>query len=284
MLFRSSFYRLNAARTGWEKVERKGVDEGQAWWGRMRPGMYNHFGSALGDVAINPRDPNHWYFTDWYACYESRDAGANWTLRIDGVEMTVIHTVVPDPNREGLVHVGMADLGYFRSTDGGSAFSWNNNGITNNIKSIAPCAGKPGVMYAVGPQRWEWHANQVFVSEDFGEKWRAVSMQGLPDMKDARCNTIVVHPSDPSEVYITVSGKVAPGGGGIYRWTGERWEWAGQGLPAEDHLFRKDIWVHGPELAISSDGALMAMSSDRGMLFRRDAQQGSWSQIGRAHV
>ncbi len=268
------FYRLDRESGQWTKIQRGTVDE-QQWWGRMRPGMYSHFGSALGYIAIDPRDASHWYFTDWYACYETRDGGRDWTLRIDGVEMTVIHTVVPDLADAKTVHVGMADVGYFRSADGGRTFSWGHEGVSNNIKSIATTPAKPSRLYAVGPQRWEWHANQVFISDDSGGTWRRSPMEGLPDMAQARCNTIVASPANGDEVYITISGNIAPGQGGVYRSddAGQSWKWTGEGLPSDGGLFRKDIWVHGPELAASGDHSLVAISCDRRKLMRFDGRK-----------
>lgn len=277
-----NFYRLPAGGSKWEKVAREAVDEGQ-WWGRMREGMYNHFGSALGYTAIDPRDENRWYFTDWYACYISPDAGRNWKLAIDGVEMTVIHTVVQDPADPKLVHVGMADLGYFRSTDSGARFEWNSKGISNNIKSIATTLAQPGRMYAVGPKQWHWYANQVFVSDDFGQRWRRPAMKGLPNMEEARCNTIAASQTEPNVAYLTISGPIAPNQGGVYRTddAGMNWTWIGQGMPQQDSFFRTDIWVHGPEVAAARDGSLMAISCNRGQIVRFDPAAKAWSAVAR---
>ncbi len=274
------FYTLNRATNRWVKLPRGTIDEGN-WWGRLGTGGVNHFGSALGYLTINPRDEQHWFFTDWYACYQSRDGGKSWKLSIDGIEMTVLHGVTQEPTDANVVHAAMADLGYFRSSDRGSTFAWTPKGISNNIRPMAVTLAQPGRAYAVGPMEWQWHANQVFISDDAGKQWRRSAMRGLPDMKERRCNSIVADGKQRDRVYITVSGKVAVGEGGVYRSDdgGQNWTWVGAGLPTVDHLFRNNIWVHGPELASSGDGSLLAISVDRNRLMRWEEKTRQWSEL-----
>ncbi len=285
------FYRLAAGGDTWTKLPDPAVHEGD-WYAALTVPVERHFGAALGFVAVSPHDPARWAFTDWYACYLSPDAGASWHLAVDGIEATVFHCLAQDPSAPLRVHAGVADLGYFRSDDGGETFPlWGRlRGIGNNIKHIAVCARRPDRLYAVGPARWHWHANQVFRSDDGGLAWRRPAQRGLPSLADdggARCNTIAVHPGKPDEVYLAVSGAVAPGGGGVYRSfnAGDDWEWIGEGLPTQP-LFRESIWVSGPELAVSGDGALVAMANDRGRGFVYDRGTRRWRELalpGHAH-
>lgn len=277
-----SFYRLDTGSEVWSKVpwRREAVDEGD-WWGGLKQPTHLHFGSALGWLAVDPRDPRHWAFTDWYALYRSRDAGSSWRLTLDGIEMTVIHVVAQHPGDPRRIHAGAADVGCFQSGDGGSTFRQNARGISNNVKHIAVCAGDPRRLYAVGPRSWHWHANQVFRSDDGGATWLRPKMHGLGDMAEKRCNTIAVHPQKPDECYLVLNGRIAPDQGGVWRSQdgGERWEWIGQGLPELDRCFRTDIWVAGPEVAVSGDGSLLACSDDRGRLFRRAAGAAAWQEV-----
>lgn len=280
----ASIYRLDRGATAWDKVIWSPADiaEGE-WWGALSKHGYPHFGSALGWLAINPANPRHWVLTDWYAFYRSPDAGHSWQLAIDGIEMTVAHTVTTDPANPRLVHLGLADVGYFRSTDGGATFRLNKQGISNNIKHIAVSPSRPARLYAVGPREWHWYANQVFISDDSGETWRRSPMTGLPDMAERRCNTIAVHPSRPDEAWLVIDGPVRPGEGGVWKSTdaGNTWHWLGAGLPEGARLFRTDIWVAGPEIAVSSDGSAIAGSDDTGRLFAYDPQTERWSEIPR---
>ena len=279
-----TFYRLPANGDVWERLPNPVVhDEG--WYAALTEPIERHFGAALGFVGIFPSDPARWLFTDWYACYISPDAGRTWNLAIDGIEMTVLHCLAQDPSRPDRVHAGMADIGYFRSDDGAASFgNWGRHrGISNNVKCIAVCASAPDRIYAVGPIRWQWQANQTFRSDDGGDRWRRPAQRGLPDLSEetgARCNTIAVHPQIPGEAFLCVSGPVRPGAGGIYRTRngGDDWEWFGEGLP-EASLFRRDIWTTGPEIAVSPDGSAVAVSHDSGRTFRRAPGEDRWTAV-----
>ncbi|NLB70365.1 MAG: hypothetical protein GX804_11940, partial [Lentisphaerae bacterium] len=280
-----TFYRLPCGSLNWEKLPPPAINEG-SWYAGINSGVERHFGSALGFIGISPDNPDHWLFTDWYACYQTTDAGKTWNLTIDGIEMTVLHCVAQDPANPLRVHAGMADIGYFRSDDGGETFPlWGRHlGISSNIKHISVCASKSSRVYAVGPIRWQWHANQTFRSDDGGSSWVRPAQRGLPNLADdggERCNTICVNPANPDEVWLVVSGTVKPGGGGVYRSDngGDDWKWYSENLP-ETPLFRKDIWVSGPELAVSANGAAVAMSNDSGRGFVLDPATGRWNELG----
>ena len=273
-------YTLDLDEQRWTAVPRGAVDEGD-WWGRMRPGLHQHFGSALGFLAINPRDPSHWLFTDWYALYQSHSAGRDWTLTIDGIEMTVTHGVTQDPHQHRLVHVGMADLGYFRSADAMTRARWVHEGITNNVRPLSASPVRRGRVYAVGPQEWQWHANAVFISDDAGLTWRRSPLTGLPSLEQRRVNTIVADAAAPDRVYVTVSGAVGADDGGVYCSDdgGTTWAALSVGLPEGRPLFRTNIWAHGPELAAARGGALVALSVDQKLAFRFDPAARRWHAV-----
>ncbi|MFA6960152.1 MAG: hypothetical protein WC205_05315 [Opitutaceae bacterium] len=278
----ASIYRLDRGSSSWAKITWVPADIAEGdWWGGLSKHGYPHFGSALGWLAVNPANPRHWVLTDWYAIYRSPDSGHSWQLAIDGIEMTVAHTVSADPSNPKLIHVGLADVGYFRSTDGGATFQLNKQGISNNIKHIAVAPSHPARLYAVGPREWHWYANQVFVSDDAGLSWTRSPMTGLPDMKDRRCNTIAVHPQRPDEAWLVIDGPVRPGQGGVWKSTdaGQSWTWSGAGLPEGAKLFRTDIWVAGPEIAVSADDSRVAVSDDSGRVFAFDTATGRWREI-----
>jgi photosystem II stability/assembly factor-like uncharacterized protein len=279
---KGTFYRLPAGGDRWQKVEREGIEEiyeGETWFRHYTGG----FGSALGSITVDPRDSDHWFFTDWYALYQTFDAGRHWKLTIDGIECTVLHCLTQDPTDPGVVHLGMADNGYFISENGGERFSnvgWR-KGITNNVKSVSLCAALPSRLYATSCSQWQWAANQVFVSIDRGGTWTRSPMDGLPDMNEHHCDTIEVDPRDPYTVYLTVSQEVGPGKGGVYRSTdgGRSWEWFGRGLPQGQGLFAHDIWVIGREIAAGTDGSLVCLSRSQRRVFRYDPAEGSWREV-----
>jgi photosystem II stability/assembly factor-like uncharacterized protein len=267
------FYRLASGQDTWQFIERHGVDY-RDWTMTNRTDIPSMCGSCLSSVSIDPRHPEHWFFTDAFAIYETTDAAQHWTLRVDGLEATVCHALCQDPSDPGRVHLGMADNGYFNSQDGGSSFQLQR--ICSNVKDIALSPKLPSRVYAVGTGAWEWASNQVFVSSDGGDKWSRSSMIGLPDMKTARCNTIAVNPADPYECFLAVSGPVAAGGGGPYRSTdgGKRWQWIGDGLPEPAQLFPDNIWIIGRQLAVGPGGEVMCVGN--GTIYRLDRAMMQW--------
>ena len=283
---RGVFYRLDttAPNAQWRKVERVGVEEqyeGEVWMSAMqrgKPGDWQHFGAALGSIIIDPRDPQHWWFTDWYGAYQTRDAGKNWSLSIDGIELTVLHTIIQDPTDPGVVHMGMADNGYLWSDNGGERFT--SAKINANMKSVSVSPLLPSRVYGVGNKKpGAWESNQVFVSIDRGKTWTKSPQVGLPNADKFHWNSIVVDPKQPYTVYIGVSGEVGEGKGGVYvsRDGGRKWSWIGQGLE-DKGVFRYDIWAIGREIAVSENGTLAAISRDRKAAYYYDATTQTWAR------
>jgi photosystem II stability/assembly factor-like uncharacterized protein len=240
------------------------------------------FGQVVTAVSVDPRDADHWFFTDSFGMYETRDAGKNWTLRMDGVEVTCIHVLCQDPADAGRVHLGMADNGYLNSKDGGASFQWKN--MCSNVKDIQVSPKLPARVYALGTGTWDWASNQLFVSIDGGQNWSRSPMTGLPDMKKARCNTIAVNPDDPYECFLAVSGDVKPGGGGPYRSTdgGRSWQWLGAGLPQNAALFPSSIWIAGRQIATGAGGAVACVGN--GGLHTLDRATMQWARLASVSV
>jgi photosystem II stability/assembly factor-like uncharacterized protein len=276
------FFRMPAGGAKWQRIERQGIDDA-GWYASSendrKDGGWTHFGKALGSVTIDPRDPNHWFFTDWYALYQTHDGGKNWKLSIDGIEVTVIHNLLQDPTDPGLVHLGMADNGYFRSTNGGETFDQVR--LAANIKDLTASPKDPNRLWGVGPSEpGAWVANLVFASADRGQTWAKSPMEGLPDMGKHRCNSIAADPREAGVLYLAVSGEVGPDQGGVYRSDdgGGSWRWVGQGLPGGAKFFRDEIWAIGREIAIGTDGVLMAISRDGRHVYRYDPAAAEWAK------
>lgn len=273
---RGSIYRRGTGEKAWRMIERESVTEiveGEPWWGRLQPGVWPHFGAAMGSLTVMPGQPDHWWFTDWYSAYETRDAGKNWVQRIDGIEVTVIHHILANPADPARIHVGMADNAYAQSTDGGVRYDTPKKTFSN-VKMLAVSPALPGRLYGVGDARAEWRAEKVWVSTDSGATWWAAPMQGLPPREHHSMNSIAVHAQNPYEVVLGLSGKVADGGG-IYRSLdgGRSFEPINEGLEAEENLFRHEIWSIGPELAMSQSGQLVLASHDTGRIHYHDGQR-----------
>ncbi len=270
-------YRLDKNQTKWQHVKPTEIREGK-WWGRIKPGQWQHYGKALGALTVSPHDPNHWFMTDWYAIYQSHDAGKSWDLSIHGVEVTVIHTITPDPFKPELVHVGMADNGYIRSENRAVSF-YKTGGGPSNVKHIAASAAKQGLLFYVGPKGHEWLANQLYRSTNHGLKFSACKMKGLPNMTDRRCNSVALDPHDPDRLWLAVSGKIAPGQGGVYRSDdgGQSFTWDSQNMSGSS-FFATSIWEPGPQLAVNENGSMIAISSNSQGIYTRQAGSSDWQK------
>lgn len=286
---RGTFYRLDLPATSstrfpvsWKKLATPKVTEiyeGRPWVSRMQPGKWPHFGASLASISVDPRNAKRWFFTDWYAIYRSEDAGASWTLSIDGIEGTVIHTLVADPKNAGRVHLGMADLGYMTSTDNASSFQ--SPVINSNMKSLAVCAGDSRFVYGTGDEgngNSKWEASQIWSSGDSGQNWKRLSPKGLPS--DAKFGTIVVAPASPKTVYVAASGEVKSGAGGVYKSVdgGQTWTWASEGLEG-GACFADNIFGARRELSVLDSGEMLAVSNKRSKTYRLAAGATRWESV-----
>lgn len=289
---RGDFYRLDKGATAWKKATREKVETiayGTPWYHDS-----GTFGWALGSITVDPRDANHWFCTDFFSIFQSHDAGKNWQLTIDGIEVTVSHCLQQDPSDPAIMHLGQADVGPATSLEGGRRFQKNkvpdDPGAPSggkNMKCIDLSPKLPNRLYGVADKRYYvgWLANQIYISIDRGQTWRRSPMIGLPNMGDRACTTIAADLNDPYTVYVTIAGQIAPNGGGIYKSTdgGARWTAMSDGLPEGKYYFPYDIWAHGRQLAVSSDGSLLAISQQGNMVHRFDTQAKKWLAVDFKH-
>ena len=293
---RGDIYKLAEDGASWTRIGPEVVHDPEDWFGATAE--HPTYGtdwvntlSAAADIAIDPNDPARMAVTDWYSVYLSHDRGRTLVNRTEGLENTYIDALVqsPDPSMQDVVHLGMADMGYFRSTDAGASFTGvsNRSVITNNIKSLSVPAWDPDRVYAVGPTPpgGGWWAGVVFISDDAGQTWRQSEMIGLPEMSEpgARAHTILAPDAEPGVVYLAVAGEVDGSGGGVYRSTdaGDTWRLDSAGLPVQSgqSFFRRESFQVGHELTAGPGGTLYALDQDRGRLFRRAAGADAWAPV-----
>lgn len=277
----TQFFKLPSGGTKWQKVEDKQAPEIGDWFHESRV-----FGWAMGSITVNPHDPAHWFITDYFAIYQTHDSGKTWRLTNDGIETTVAHCVLQDPSDPGVVHVGVADVGAFTSTNGGTRM--RHDAVPNfgpdragggNMKCMDLSPKLPSRVYGVANRNsyMGWRADQVYVSVDRGQTWHRSPMTGLPDLAKNPATTIVADLNDPYTVYVTVGGKI--GNGGVYKSTdgGASWAAMNEGLTKGEYCFPYDIWGPGRQLAVGLDGTLIALNSGGNKVYRFDPKNRQWS-------
>ena len=291
---RDDVFRLRQSGDGWERVGPERIIEPEDWWGstKERPtygtDWVNSF-SAIASIEQSPHDPEELVATDWYSVYRSFDAGKTWTNMTEGIEETYVDALEQDPSDPDVVHLGVADIGYFRSDNGGRSFLGISatTPITNNIKSISVPASDTSRVYAIGPvpPGGGWYAGVPFVSDDRGSSWEASPMTGLPKIGegegDLRGHTILAVDDAPDTVYLALAGPVGPQAGGLYRSTdaGESWAKDDAGLPEGFEFFRWASWGGGKEVAIGRSGTVLVNSIEHGRLFRRPAGADRFEEV-----
>ena len=283
---RGTFYRMNLPEDKWQKMNAPKVNaiyEGREWGSADKPGNWPKFGAALASISINPRNSKEWFFSDWYTIRRSEDAGKTWDLSMDGVEVTVLHALAPDPKDAGRVHLGMGDNGYMLSENGGASFVTPH--VNSNMKMMSVPASQPARVYGVGDDNTgTWRSFQVWISDDAGQSWTKSPMRGLPDMKTHSVNSIVALPGAPDTVFVALSEAVQPGGGGVYRSDdgGVSFKWASEGLPTGDKtkkFFTGSIWEIGRELAALPNGEVLLISRWTPAIYRLPSGETAWQKV-----
>lgn len=290
-------YRLPAGAQRWQAVPRRSVQAPSWWFGNTGSGDaggagggeggWVHFGKSASSLRVDPRDADRWLMTDWYALWETRDAGATWSFAGDGLENTVLHGVAIDPTDPTHVLAFMGDNGLMRSRDGGHTLQKvlpPGQPLYSNVKQAVFAPSDASVIWMIGNTRpGQWESSAVARSVDGGASLVYASVQGLPaGMSELNfAAAIAVDPQDADAAWLAVSGPVGQGGG-VYATddAGASWTAVLAGLPQGQEFFSANIWDAGPELAIDPQGTLLAVSKSRRKAYRLGAGAAQWEDLG----
>jgi serine/threonine protein kinase len=149
------------------------------------------------------------------ALFESRDAGQTWSLVrglfdhphrprwMPGNGGLALHTIVLDPVNDQRMYVAISAGGVYRTNDGGSSWTAQNQGIRvmfmpDKYPEFGQCVHK----IALHPERPERLFLQnhwgLYRSDNCGENWTDIA-NGVPSDFGF---TVVMHPRNPDCVYI----------------------------------------------------------------------------------
>lgn len=292
-------FRLPGGGSRWEPIERRSVTAPSWWYGNTG---YNdghntsggeagwvHFGKSASSISVDPENPDRWVMTDWYAVWRTEDAGQTWAYAGNGAENTVLHGAVIDPVNPNHVLVFMGDNGILHSDDRGRTLRKlpvPGSPLYSNVKRAVFALSDASVVWAIGNTKpGQWESSTVARSTDSGRTWSYTSRRGLPGgIADRQfINSIAIDPGDADRAWVTVSGRIADGGG-VYLTenAGGSWLPINNGLPRDTTLFTKNIWDAGPELAVDATGVLMAVSKSDRSIYRYEPRARRWSKLGQA--
>jgi photosystem II stability/assembly factor-like uncharacterized protein len=188
------------------------------------------------------------------ALFESRDAGATWSLNdglwnhphrakwTPGGGGLCLHTVLVDPSRRGRLTVASSTGGVYRTDDAGKTWQARNAGVRAEflpdkhpefgqcVHKVVHHPARPGRLYL--QNHWG-----LYRSDDGGDSWKDMA-HGVPS-DFGFC--MGIHPEDPDTAFIvplhsdefrcTPEGKLR-----VYRTKngGDSWEAQTRGLPQKD--------------------------------------------------
>lgn len=241
----------------------------------------------------------------WAGClpaglFTSSDGGASWQLVASlwdrperrewfggGYDFAGIHSILVDPRDAGHVTLAISCGGVWQTRDGGASWTNTSAGMVAdfmpperredpNIQDphrISQCHAHPDVL-------WCQHHGGIFRSADGGARWQAVASPQPSGFGFA----VAAHPQDPQRAWFVPAHsdaqRVAPQGRMVVTQTrdgGGTFSVHGAGLPQEDayHL------VYRHALAVSADGATLAMGSTTGGLWASEDAGETWHCISR---
>lgn len=175
-------------------------------------------GGGVWNLVVDPVTPSTLYVVSSPGIFESKDAGADWSLTLPLPDNNASDIVV-EPENHTTAYVATQGEGIFKTTDAGSTWTAVNNGIgtifsgteEDSVYLVAVDPVNAGTAYAVTLN------TGVFKTVDGGAHWSAVNT-GLTTTIKAQgfLNSFAVDPKNPQVLYLTADVLVNPSQGGAY--------------------------------------------------------------------
>jgi photosystem II stability/assembly factor-like uncharacterized protein len=254
-----------------EYTVRNGWEAGNIQDGWVREAFSGEYIRML-DVGVDPNDPDHAIFTDWYRAMKTSDGGKTWealyseslpdgSCRSRGLDVTTTYGVHFDPFDKNHLVISYTDIGYWHSFNGGDSWYRSVAGVPpewdNTCYWVQFDPAVEGKLWSAWSS-WhdipklkmirnpEWRQNAVggvCISSDGGKTWQ-VTNQGLPENSPTTC--LVLDPNSPTNqrvLYAAVYGQ------GVFKSTDDGRSWLLRNRGLGENL---NAW----ELLLSPNGTL----------------------------
>lgn len=217
-------------RSWWNPGVYKTVDGGRTWqwvtlhdgkrWVNMDYGWISFWGCPLECLAISPVKPEVLAFGTSGHLFVTDDGGQSWKQRYcaqfpdgrfhgNGLEVTCVNDIVPDPVRKGRIYFCYADIGLLISDDGGKTFWRSHEGMRagENCFTIVVDPKRPDTIWAATGQ-WAWNEGYICRSDDGGKTWRVIGepATGLPNGQVRNIALDLSSPVRKRRLLVTVNG------------------------------------------------------------------------------
>ena len=225
------------------------------------------------------------------AIFESKDAGATWSLNrglwdhphreqwTPGFGGLAVHTIVTDKDDPNSLKIAISTGGVYQSSDCGASWNVTNTGVKayflpDNYPEFGQCVHKIARHPAKKDTLFLQNHHGVYRSRDGGNTWQEIEY-GLPSnfgfgITVTDCGNVFIIPLDADERRYTCEGKLR-----VYRSKdeGDSWEALTNGLPQENayEVILRD--------ALTSVGDEVYFGTKNGKLFGSTDNGDSWEMI-----
>ena len=239
-------------------------------------------GDRVTSATVSPHDPDVvWAGTEPSAVYRSTDGGETWTEKSGLTDLGSssrwsfpprpqthhVRWLALAPDDPEQVYAAIEAGAFIRSPDGGETWVDHPEGARRDNHTLATHPDAPDRVYTAAGDGYA-------LSTDRGATWTH-PQEGLGHRY---VWGLAVHPGDPDRVVVSAasgarSAHSTSGESYVYRWDGDRWRQAMDGLPGPEGLVR-------PVLAADPDGGFLALTnhglfqSKRGETWTREGPDG----------